>query len=172
MVKEKERFAFEKLELPTKIKEFTHSNQTFLDIPIQEKKTELHKESPSKQFSTQKLIIFGVLGIIILGLITLLIINWSGNQKVKPTKVIAQKIIQTPKPIKQDSTETEKPLKYVNYHDSIIFLNDVKGEKRVISKGYDDYLKKNKLIIKSGNHYFNCFCNDLYENYKVGELIP
>lgn len=172
MVKEKERFAFEKLELPTKIKEFAHSNQFFLDIPSPERKKEIQNESPSKQFSTQKLIFFGAFGIIMLGLITFLIINGLSKQNAKPTKVIAQKTIQSPIPIKQDSTETEKPPKYINYHDSIIFLNDVKGEKRVISKGYDDYLKKNKLIIKSGNHYFNCFCNDLYENYKVGELIP
>lgn len=172
MVKEKERFAFEKLELPTKIKEFAHPNQTFLDISSPEKKTEIHNESTSKNFSTPKLILLVALVIIFLALISLLLINWLSNQKEKPTKVIAQKTIQIPKPIKQDTIETEKKPKYINYHDSIIFLNDIKGEKRVVSKGYDDYLKKNKLIIKSGNHYFNCFCNDLYENYKVGEIIP
>lgn len=172
MVKEKERFVFEKLELPTKTKEYTYSNQSFLDISSPEKKNEIHNESATRHSSIPKLILLATLGIILIGLITFLVINWISNQKTKSSKVIAQKTIQITKPIKQDSTETEKSPKYINYHDSIVFLNDIKGEKRVISKGYDDYLKKNKLIIKSGNYYFNCFCNDLFENYKVGDVIP
>jgi hypothetical protein len=61
---------------------------------------------------------------------------------------------------------------YINYYDSIIFLNDVKGPKIVVSKGFDDYIKKNKIIVKSEGYYYNLFCKDLYSNYSVGDSIP
>lgn len=77
--------------------------------------------------------------------------------------------------IVKPSNDTKKVLskpEYINYYDSIVFLNKVKGSKIVVSKGFDEYLKKNKLIVKVDNNYYNLFCEDLISNYSVGDSIP
>lgn len=170
MVKEKERFSFEKLELPTKGKDFTHPIKPFLDTIPKEIKENNSEDSTSNTISTQKVVILSVFSTILLSLIAFGVFKWLN--KTENSKVVAQTTIPVATPIKTDSSVNEMPPKYINYHDSIVFLNDVKGEKRVVSKGFDEYLKKNKIIIKSGKNYFNCFCNDLFENYKVGDIIP
>jgi len=78
--------------------------------------------------------------------------------------VIEQAVIKIPK-------DTTKPT-YINFYDSIVFLNKVKGSKIVVSKGFDEYLKKNKLIVKVDDNYYNLFCEDLINNYSVGDTIP
>lgn len=83
------------------------------------------------------------------------------NQRISP--------VLLPK-LPPDSTNI-KP-KYFNYYDSIVFLNQVKGQKIVVSEGYDDYIKKNKLIVKVGGYYYNLFCDDLMRAYSVGDSIP
>ena len=65
-----------------------------------------------------------------------------------------------------------KKVVYFNYFDSVVFLNDWKGAKVVVSKGTDDYIKQERLVIKSDGYYFNCYCKDLVTNYVVGDSIP
>lgn len=71
----------------------------------------------------------------------------------------------------QSTKQEDKPI-YFNYYDSVVFLNNHTDNKVVIAKGFDEYIKKNKLIIKSGKYYYNCFCDDLYDVYKPGDVIP
>lgn len=84
-----------------------------------------------------------------------------------------QKPITTKKAIlaKKSVVQSKKPT-FFNYYDSILFLNQVHGKKKVVSKGFDDYIKKNKLIVKAGDYYYNLYCDDLIDNYTVGDSIP
>ncbi len=73
---------------------------------------------------------------------------------------------------KPKNTSKVKTAVYFNYFDSVVFLNDWKGTKVVVSKGNDEYMKQDRLVIKSDGYYFNCYCKDLIVNYVVGDTIP
>lgn len=152
MTNKRDKFEFEKLEIPKTLS--IEPQQEFL------------KESVSKNDNS---FIFWLVGLIVLFFIILaLYFFYKNSYQNKPANTS----------IKVDSTKSPpipkskpKPV-YFNYYDSVVFLNNHTDYKVVISKGFDDYMKKNKLVIKSGDYYFNCFCDDLYNAYQPGDVIP
>lgn len=79
--------------------------------------------------------------------------------------VVPKKTLKAENPLKK------KPV-YFNYFDSVVFLNDWTNEKVVVSKGIDEYVKQERLVIKANGYYFNCYCKDLLGAYAVGDTIP
>jgi hypothetical protein len=211
----KEKFEFQKLELPTFKKSTDSKEKTnnlaeapVIQTPLKEEKEEVNeakvsksepfievpkqksahlvaqalREENNKASKNEPLVVpkqkFTQWLMYLFGFLTAMVVAYSYMNLSQPIREAkAQKIIPIAPPQKDTvRTDTlpknEIAPKYINYHDSIVFLNDVKGEKKVVSKGYDDYLQRNKIIIKSGNFYFNCFCDDLFKNYQIGDIIP
>lgn len=160
---EKNKFEFQKLELPQKVL----IRETIQDIPVNQSNNE-----HSIQEKQQKTKILGYYAL------TAIIFTAAGFQlhkyffsEISSTKSnqIAQRVVNKP------SNDTKKVIlkpTYINFYDSIVFLNKVKGTKKVVSKGFDEYLKKNKLIVKVDDNYYNLYCEDLISNYSVGDSIP
>ena len=96
-------------------------------------------------------------------LIVLSISFLKGSNSKKTIKMAPKTILK--------KTTPKKPV-YYNYFDSVVFLNDWQNKKVVVSKGTDDYVKQERLVIKTDNHYFNCYCKDLLSTYAVGDTIP
>ncbi|MCU0325726.1 MAG: hypothetical protein MUF45_10800 [Spirosomaceae bacterium] len=152
MNNKRDKFEFEKLEIPKSLST--------------EPQTEILKESVSKNNNSFGFWLIGFVVSIILIFALYYFITNTFKKKIQNTSI---KVI----PIKNHPiTKSEARPVYFNYYDSIVFLNKHTDNKIVISKGFDDYVKKNKLVIKSGNYYFNCFCDDLYSTYKPGDVIP
>lgn len=176
---EKHKFEFQKLELPKQISSSTipqHPNQQTddgLTMSVGDTNTPHAQIANKTKFPYGYLILFTIIGLVS-GYFTH---QWQSSLHQTSKPIIVEKIL--PKQaintiVKADSTNkqvNEKPV-YFNYYDSFKFLNDVKGSKIVVSKGFDDYIKKEKLIVKANGYYFNLFCKDLYSNYVVGDSIP
>lgn len=170
-------FEFHKLELPKQISEEYQSTNDKVDNDIF---MDFHKTpyiQQSKPFPYGYLILFTIIGL----MAGFYAHEWRDywiksikkHQNSENQSIISQKTVKVPAN-ELDSTQkiiAKKPV-YFNYYDSIIFLNDVKGSKIVVSKGFDEYIKKDKLIVKSDGYYYNIFCKDLYSNYSVGDSIP
>lgn len=160
---EKNKFEFQKLELPQHVL----NRDTVQDIP--DNQTYNEHSTQEKQQNAK------ILGYYAL---TAIIFTAAGFQLHKYffSEIPNPKIIQViQQPIVKSSNDTTKVLSkpaYINFYDSIVFLNKVKGTKKVVSKGFDDYLKKKKLIVKVNDDYYNLFCEDLISNYSVGDSIP
>lgn len=160
---EKNKFEFQKLELPQQVL----NRETVQDIPVNQINNE-HSTQEKRQNAK-------ILGYYAL---TAMIFTAAGFQlhkyffseisNTKNIQVFKQTII---KPLNDTTKVLSKPT-YINFYDSIVFLNKVKGSKKVVSKGFDGYLKKNKLIVKVEDNYYNLFCEDLISNYSVGDSIP
>ncbi len=157
---EKNKFEFKKLELPPK--EILIKENTSLDIILNNReKSYKHKQTSNFQFAY-----------LFMTAIVFTIVGYFLHHILEPAKPIST--INSTNGLKIDSNHVEKAQKptYFNYFDSMLFLNQVKGTKKVVSKGYDDYIKKNKLIVKANDYYYNLFCEDLINNYEVGDSIP
>jgi hypothetical protein len=175
---EKPKFEFQKLELP---KQLNYRHQSTEDKTENATKTVGTKPKPS---SYGYLPLFTVI-CLTTGYYVHNSTNWLQliNAEILPKTLILahnqkkndmiQAIISdSTKQVSHEKVDRHPPV-YFNYYDSIIFLNDVKGCKIVVSKGYDDYIKKDKIIVKSEEgYYYNIFCTDLYSNYAVGDTIP
>ncbi len=172
---EKPKFEFEKLELPKPVSSSENyhlikNDGTFMDSNVIS--TKKHKLFPFVY-----LIPFTIIGLVA-GYYARELNNtdWKFTINGKISPKVEQLVLNSTKNTVNhlDSAKkitVKKPI-YFNYYDSIIFLNDVKGSKIVVSKGYDDYIKKDKIIVKSDGYYYNIFCKDLYHNYAVGDSIP
>lgn len=170
-----EKFEFRKLEIPKKDSPNIKDQITPLNTIIS------NQEKKIKRYQTF-LVISSV------SLLCMLMIGFWGYRRNKdeshlsaPISKKSGDLLTEQQPITKDSIWTENSIIqsdtantpiYRNYFDSIVFLNDVKGEKIVVSKGVDEYLKKDKIIVKSNNTYYNCFCKDLVKFYEVGNKIP
>lgn len=163
---EKTKFEFQKLELPQQVLN-KETVQEIPDNPIYNGHSIQSKQDSPKRIGYYAL--------------TAIIFAASGYQlhkyffteesnKSMPISIQKDTIVVTKAEIKA-LKDTTKPT-YINYYDSIVFLNKVKGTKIVVSKGFDEYLKKNKLIVKVDDNYYNLFCEDLINNYSVGDSIP
>lgn len=154
---EKNKFEFQKLELPK-------------EILIESVQTSPIKKPIIKEITQDKASNLGYYAMIAISCFCIgyyLHTFFNPIQKIKATESKSVQEIPETVQIKKESKPT-----YFNFYDSIIFLNQVKGTKKVISKGFDDYIKKNKLIVKNGDYYYNLFCEDIYNNYSVGDSIP
>jgi len=163
---EKTKFEFQKLELPQQVLDKKTVQET-PDNPIyREHSIKSKQDSPNKiRYYALATIIFAASGYQLHKFFFTAESNTSRPIRIqKDTIVIEQAVIKIPK-------DTTKPT-YINFYDSIVFLNKVKGSKIVVSKGFDEYLKKNKLIVKVDDNYYNLFCEDLINNYSVGDTIP
>lgn len=160
---EKNKFEFQKLELPQQV----FNRKTAQDIPDNQTYNE-HSTQEKRQNAK-------ILGYYAL---TAIIFTAAGFQlhkyffsEIPNTKTI-QVIQQTTVKPSNDMIKVISKPAFINFYDSIVFLNKVKGSKKVVSKGFDEYLKKNKLIVKVENNYYNLFCEDLISSYSVGDSIP
>jgi hypothetical protein len=171
---EKPKFEFQQLELPKHLsssmpKTPNEKNDVDFRANISDKYTGNTSKAHKKYMLLGYFFLFTFLGIIA----GYFLHQWQltlGNSPKKPLN--AQKTsIKAQNTVKYTEKQVIKKPTYFNYYDSIIFLNDVKGKKIVVSKGFDEYIKKNKIIVKSDGFYYNLFCPDLYKNYSVGDSI-
>lgn len=163
---EKNKFEFQKLELP---------QQVLIKETVQETPGNPINNEHSTQQQAKKLNNIGYYAL------TAIIFTAAGyqlhqyfssqenNKTVIPENYISNKVATQPK--KDTIKAISKPV-YINFYDSIVFLNKIKGKKKIVSKGFDDYLKRNKLIVKVDDNYYNLFCEDLISSYSVGDSIP
>lgn len=160
---EKDKFKFQKLELPPQVL----NRETIQDIP--DNQTNNEHSTQVKQKNTKTLGYYALTAIIFTATgFQLHKYFFSETLNNKNIRIVQRTIIKP-------STDTTKVLSkptYINFYDSIVFLNKVKGKKKVVSKGFDEYLKKNKLIVKVDDSYYNLFCEDLISHYSVGDYIP
>lgn len=161
MTLKKDKFEFNKLEIPRTLSIETQPENTNTEITIDSEK----KEGKNRIWLIA-LIVFCLL-IAIFSIYFIMQPTGVRQKMARKTASASYKPSKTTKTLKTDTKPT-----YFNYFDSIIFLNNHTGNKVVISKGFDEYIKKNKLIIKSGQYYYNCFCDDLFEVYMPGDRIP
>lgn len=162
---EKNKFEFQKLELPLQVL----NRETVQEIPdnhICNERSTQERQQNAKTLGYYALtaIIFAAAGY------QLHKYFFSDTTPTKSIQVIQQISVKT-NPSNDTLKVSSRPV-YINFYDSIVFLNKIKGHKKVISKGYDEYLKKNKLIVKVDDNYYNLFCEDLISNYSVGDSIP
>lgn len=160
---EKNKFEFQKLELPRQVLN-RKIIQNIPDNHINNGHSTQEKQQSRKTLGYYALtaIIFTAVGY------QLHKYFFSETPNTKNIQVIQQTIV---KPSNDTTKVLSKPT-YINFYDSIVFLNRVKGSKKVVSKGFDEYLKKNKLIVKADGNYYNLFCEDLISSYSVGDSIP
>lgn len=164
---EKNKFEFQKLELPKRVL----IKETVREIPgnpINNEHSIQQRPKNIKNIGYYALtaIIFTAAGYQLHQYFS----SQENNKKiVKPENITSNNVAIQPK------KDTIKPISkptYINFYDSIVFLNKIKGTKKVVSKGFDDYLKRKKLIVKVNDDYYNLFCEDLISNYSVGDSIP
>lgn len=163
---EKNKFEFQKLELPQQVLN-KETVQEIPDNPIYHEHSVPQKQGSPKTIGYYALtaIIFAATGYQLHKYFIVEESNKSRPISIQKDTVVAKKTL-----IKA-SKDTTRPV-YINYYDSIVFLNKVKGTKIVVSKGFDEYLKKNRLIVKVDDNYYNLYCDDLISNYSVGDSIP
>lgn len=169
---ENHKFKFQKLELPKQVSQANEhlSNSKKIDRRLFMDPHTSKKNTTSKEKYTLRGL-FILIAAICIGLIYYIyVVNNTLNTILKKTDA-NPKAIKFIKKIIIPQKTTKKPI-YFNYYDSIVFLNDVRGTKIVVSKGFDEYIKKDKIIVKSDGYYYNVFCKDLYSNYAVGDSIP
>lgn len=152
-----EKFEFQKLKLPKKGDEQIKS-PPYHDIIITQEKA-------IKRYKTLIFIFTFILSLVLISYIYLLSKKkvTEKKQSLEVSKVVTDSI--------PNKSTHQQPV-YRNFFDSIVFLNEIKTEKIVVSKGIDEYLHQERLIIKSGDNYYNCYCSDLIKYYKVGDKIP
>ncbi len=162
---EKHKFKFQKLELPNFI---TTESEPLPEI--RESNIFTSKNQQKKQYSY---IYMAFITAICLMCVYYTYVKKSSNTQkiaISPKKLI-KNTFSTQKNLTTPTADIEMPT-YYNFYDSFVFLNKVKGTKIVVSKGFDDYIKKKKLIVKANGFYYNLFCEDLIDNYAVGDSIP